>query len=374
MAISTHLLFIYVFMILTIITFIIVLGILIIVHEFGHFIVAKKVGVKVLEFAIGFPPRIAHFKKGETKYAINAIPIGGYVKMLGELEHSKDKRAFENQKPSKRFAISIAGVVMNFVLAWLLLTIGFEIGMSPIVTDPNTIPGKIISSEIIIADTVKDSPAEAAKIQAGDVLISGTFQNETKKFASAKEVSDFTGAHHNQSVIFQIKRDNKEINQEVYLSGTADVPFGVSMIDKSIVRATWYMAPYVALKEVGGVTKLTFQFLGGFFKNLFSKGQVSEEVGGPVAIYVYTGLAVRAGILVLIQFVALLSINLGLINILPFPALDGGRILFIILERISGKRVVKESVENIIHTIGFAILILLILAITYKDVVKLFVK
>lgn len=360
-------------MFLTIIAFIVVLGILVIVHELGHFIAAKKTGVKVEEFAIGFPPRIYSIKKGETNYSINAFPLGGYVKMLGELEHSSDPRAFENQKPGRRFLISVAGVLMNIVLAWVLLTIGFAIGMSPVVSSPDSIPGKKLSSAIIIADVSKDSPAEAADLKPGDIAVKGIYGSEEKSFNSPQDLTSFTANHKNQSVKIQIKREDSILDKEVYLSGK-DAPMGVSIVEKAVIRVPWYKAPYVALRETYDTTKLTGQFLAGFFRNLFSQGKVSEDVGGPVAIYVYTGLAVKAGIMVLLQFVALLSINLALINILPFPALDGGRILFILLEKIYGKRVVKEKIENMIHTIGFALLILLIVAITYRDVVKIFFK
>ena len=361
-------------MILTIIVFLIVLGILVIVHEFGHFIIAKKTGVKVLEFAIGFPPRLYSKKRGETKYSINAIPLGGYVQMLGELEHSKDKRAFENQKPSVRFWISIAGVIMNIILAWTLLTIGFAVGMSPIVSDPDSIPGKKLSNEIILADIAKDSPAEKAGIEAGDIAVSATSDGVLTSFSSLDQFDEYNTNHKNKTVIYTLLRDNETISKEANLSDDSDSQLGVAIIDKAEIRVPWYKAPYVALRETYRITHLTFEFLGLFIKKLFLHGQFEEGVGGPVAIYTYTGLALKAGIMVLLQFVALLSINLALINILPFPALDGGRLVFIVLERFCGKRIVRENVENIIHTIGFALLIIFILAITYKDVTRLFHK
>lgn len=360
-------------MLLTIIVFILVIGLLVVVHEFGHFIMAKRTGVKVEEFAVGFPPRLYSKKIGETEYSINLLPLGGYVKMLGELEHSTDKRAFENQKPGKRFLIAVAGVVMNLILAWVLLTIGFAVGMSPIVSDPNAIPGKVLSSEIIVADVVKDSVAANAGLQSGDILLDAKSGNESVTFSTAAELTAFSNRHKGQKATVDYKNDNGTYQKEIEFPNK-DNPFGVSIVQRSIIRVPWYKAPYVALRETSEVFKLTFDFLGGFFKQLFSKGQVSNEVGGPVAIYVYTGLALKAGVMVLLQFIALLSINLALINILPFPALDGGRIVFIIAEKLVGKKVVKEKVENIIHTVGYMLLILLALAITYKDIIKLFNK
>lgn len=360
-------------MVSTIIVFILVIGLLVIVHEFGHFIMAKKTGVKVEEFAVGFPPRIYSKKRGETEYSINLFPLGGYVKMLGELEHSTDKRAFENQKPGKRFTIAVAGVVMNLLLAWFLLTLGFAIGMSPIVSEPSQIPGKVLSSEIIIAEAEKDSAAEKIGLKSGDILLSGSAKNETISFSTASEVTAFSNRHKSETVTFNYKNDSGTYEKSVDFADLEN-PLGISMIQRSIIRVEWYKAPYVALRETIEVVKLTFDFLGGFFTQLFSHGQVSNEVGGPVAIYVYTGLAIKAGFMVLLQFVALLSINLALINILPFPALDGGRIVFILAEKIFGKKVVKEQIENIIHTVGYLLLILFAVAITYKDIIKLFNK
>jgi len=361
-------------MILTIIIFLLVIGALVLVHEFGHFIMAKKVGVKVEEFAVGFPPRLYSKKKGETEYSINAIPLGGYVKMLGELEHSKDPRAFENQAPGKRFLIAIAGVVMNIVLAWFILTIGFAVGMSPLASPPSAIPGKVISSEIVIAGFEKDSPLEKAGLEPKDIILGAESNNNLVEFKSIKDLQSFSATHKGETIKIKYKRGDTVAEKEVTELATADAPLGVSIVESSIIRVPWYKAPYVALHETYALIKLTYEFFGSFLHKLFSTGQVEQGVGGPVQIYVLTGMAIKAGIMVLLQFVALLSINLAVINILPFPALDGGRLVFIVLEKIFRKKVVKEKVENTIHMVGYALLILLIIAITYRDVVNLFHK
>jgi regulator of sigma E protease len=293
--------------------------------------------------------------------------------MLGELEHSTDKRAFENQTPGKRFAIAIAGVVMNIVLAWVILTIGFAIGMSPVVSSPDSIPGKKLSSEIIIADFEQGSPAAQAGLVANDIIVGGSFNNQSVDFGSIKDLQNFTAAHKGESVSIRYKRDNTTAEKTIQET-TNDGPLGVVIVEKAIIRVPWYKAPYVALHETYEIVKLTFEFFGSFIAKLFSTGKVEQGVGGPVAIYVYTGLAIKAGIMVLLQFVALLSINLAVINILPFPALDGGRLVFILLEKIFRKRVVKEKVENTIHLVGYALLILLIVAVTFRDVINLFHK
>lgn len=359
-------------MFITIIAFVFVIGILITVHELGHFLAAKASGIKVEEFAIGFPPRIYSWKKGETNYSIGLFPVGGYVKMLGEDSVSKDPRSFNNQAPGKRFFVSVAGVIMNFLLAWLLLVIGFSIGMTPIATSSDEVPGVIVKSQIFIAEIQKDSPAEKAELKLGDQLVTGTaLDGQIAEFKTLDDVGAFTGANLGKEVKLDLKRDNQALEKKVTISTDQEAPLGVGIQDQAIVRVPVYKAPYIALREVYSITKVMFSFLGSFFGQLFHKGTISDQVGGPVAIFNLSGVAARAGWVSLLQFITLLSLNLGLINILPFPALDGSRALFILLEKIFGKRIIKENIENLVHSVGFVLLIALIIAITYKDIVRL---
>ena len=288
--------------------------------------------------------------------------------MLGEDEQSSDPRSFNRQSIFKRFVIGVAGVLMNVILAWFILTIAFSIGMSPIASRSDEIPGQKIKSQIFIAEIKSGSPAEQAGIQVGDKLIS----HNDVSFSSINDVTAFTGSNLGQEVVIKIQRQNNVIEKTVKLSDEKSAPMGIGIVDQAIIRVPWYKAPYVAMVESYRVLKYTFSFLGQFAKQLFSTGTISDQVGGPVAIFNLTGVAARAGFIVLLQFIAILSLNLALINILPLPALDGGRVLFIILEKIAGKRIVKENVEGIIHTVGFVLLIILVLVITYKDILRLF--
>ena len=356
---------------LTIVAFIFAIGILITVHELGHFLAAKASKIKVEEFAIGFPPRIFSFKKKETNYTIGALPLGGYVKMLGEDSTSKDPRAFNNQTPGRRFFVSVAGVFMNFVLAWLLLSIGLSIGMTPMATPSDQVPGKRIKSQIFLAEIQKNSAADIAGLELGDELMKGISATQTIEFKSVNDVSNFTQANIDQEVKFEIKRQDALIEKTIKISTNEEAPLGVGLQDQAVVRVPFYQAPYIAVKEIYSITGAMFSFLGDFVKQLFQTGKISDQVGGPVAIFSVSGAAARAGWTAYLQLLIMLSINLGLINILPFPALDGSRALFIVFEKIFGKRIVKENVENIIHTIGFALLILLIIAVTYKDIIRL---
>jgi len=383
-------------MLITILAFIFVLGILITVHELGHFIAAKCLGVKVEEFSIGFPPRIFAFKKGETKYSVGLLLFGGYVKMLGEdgtdyydtsrgnlaLKQSKeeqkslnDPRAFNRQKPGSRFIISVAGVLMNFALAWLILSIGFMVGMTPPVTPSDQVKfGHAVKGQVYIAEILPDSAAEQSGLLAGDQLVGLSSSGENIEPTALDEVSDFTGRNLGKEIVIKAKRNNQPIEKVAKLSSDKNAPLGVAIINQSIVRVPWYVAPYVAMIETWGIIKVIFMFLGNFIGQLFQTRTLSDQVGGPVAIFNLSGSAAKAGTQAFFQFIAMLSVNLGLINILPIPALDGGRALFIILEKIFGKRIVKENIENIIHNIGFALLMLLILAVTFRDVAKLFHK
>jgi regulator of sigma E protease len=359
-------------MILTIIVFILVIGILVTVHEFGHFIVAKLSGVKVEEFAFGFPPKLLSKRKGETLYILNLFPIGGYVKMLGEDENVNNPRSFSAQPTGKKVAVLVAGVVMNLVLAWVLLTIGFAVGMSPLISSPDSINGQKIKTSVIVAETKKDSPAEKAGLKQGDQIIDINYNGQKIVINQGSEITAFTTSHKGQTIIIDYSRDGEQKSSQATLSSDPTQPLGVAAIDDSIIRVAWYRAPGVALVETAKVFKLTFDFVGGLFKGIFTKGQVSGDVGGPIAIYMYTGMAVKLGVMAVLQFIAILSVNLALVNILPLPALDGGKVLFLILRRVMGKHFMQEKVENLIHTIGFALLIGLMILLTIKDIKRFF--
>jgi len=360
---------------LTIILFIFIIGLLVFVHEAGHFVAAKIGKIKVEEFAFGFPPRLWSRKRGETRYAINAIPIGGYVKMLGETEESESPRSFSKKKPLTRGLVSVAGVIMNVVLAWLILTVGFAVGMSPLVSPAGSIPGKIISTSVIIANVESGSVAAKIGLQQGDEFLRGHGIGEGDTvFSNTTDLTNFTKSHSGKKVELIYKRNGRESVVTADLPANSDAPLGVAVIENSQVKTIWFMAPIVAFREVIRIIQVNFVFLGNFFRQFFSTGVVSKEVGGPVAIYVFTGMAIKAGAMVVAQFIAILSISLALINILPFPALDGGRLFFIILEKIFRRKIIRENVENIIHTIGFVLILLFAALVTYKDVVNFIIK
>lgn len=353
------------------IIFIVVLSLLILIHEFGHFITAKLSGIKVEEFALGFPPRVYSIKRGETNYSINLIPIGGYVKMLGEDGESQDPRAFSSQSVLKRLGVVVAGVVMNIILAIVLITIGFSIGMSPLQSSPKDLGGSE-KNLILITEIIKDSPAQNAGLKAGDKVISVTDGAGENQIKSVKDLQNITKKDAGQTVDLRVTRDNQDRIIKVNL-GTGKATLGVGLVQDTSVKLPFIKAVKAAFIETGKSIVAIVMFVVALIAGLFrGSDNIGSQVGGPVAVYSFTSEAVKLGISYVIQLSALLSINLAIINILPIPALDGGRGLFILLEGIFGKKVIKANTEGIIHAIGFGLLIILLAVITVHDILRIY--
>lgn len=368
--------------VITIIVFVIILGILIFVHELGHFIAAKKMGVRVEEFGFGFPPRIFGVKRGETTYSLNWIPIGGFVKMTGQSDfevsdHGQakaDPRSFVSQKPWRRVIILCAGVAMNFLLAAVLLSIGFMIGLPSAVGDNLPAGARTTEQRIQILSATPDSPAAAAEFLAGDTIL--TLDEVSPE--SVAWVQDYVSDHAGQTVAVKIERGSEIIEKEVtprLESPSGEGPLGITLAETARVSFPWYQAIWQGFKATGDLTVQIVVAFGNLIGALFTSGQVSGDVAGPIGIAVLTGQVTKLGFVYVLQFTALLSINLAIINILPFPALDGGHLLFLLIEKIRGGKTLKQAkVENIIHLVGFAFLLLLIALVTYRDIGKFWGK
>lgn len=317
----------------------------ILLHELGHFTVAKLVGIRVNEFSIGMGPKIIQREKGETKYTLRILPIGGYVSMEGEDENSEDPRGFGKASPIARMGVIAAGSFMNFILAILVLSIvAFSIG------EPTT----------VIQETTPDSPAEAANIMSGDniVEINGVKTEDWYELSSA-----ISNSNPNEDILVNLIRDGEEksITLRPIIEDGQNI-IGISPVHK---RSLSY-AIRGGIQQTGMFIKLMFEFVGMIFK-----GQVStSDLAGPVGVINEVGQAAKMGFANLLLLLGFISVNLGFFNLLPIPALDGSRLVFIFIELIRGKPIDPDK-ENFVHMIGFVLLITLMLVVTYKDLFRL---
>jgi len=361
-------------MFFTAIIFILVIGILIFVHELGHFIMAKKAGMKVEEFSIGFPPRIFKYKKGETLYSIGAIPFGGFVKILGEDgTHKEDPQSFASKKAGARAKVLVAGVAMNILFAIVLLGIGNISGLRVAVPEEDT--QNYRDFQIQISQIAKDSPSEKAGINPLDQILGFINKDgELIEVGSIETIQEVIGQNLDQEIAIVVKRGEERLEKKIVPRKNppeGEGAVGLSLVKTGIRDFPWYKALYQGVIQT--VYIITATILGWFtiIKNLVLTGSAGIPISGPIGIAVFTGQAARIGFLYLLQFTAVISINLAILNVVPFPALDGGRLLFILIEKIK-RSPVSQKVEGVVNLIGFALLILLMIFVTIKDAINFF--
>lgn len=344
-------------MLWSILIFIVVLSILVLVHEFGHYWVAKRSGIWVEEFGIGLPPRIFGKKIGDTIYSINALPFGGFVRLHGEMSEeglTKKDKAFLTKPLKVKTAVIVAGVVMNFLLAIVAFSIVYSF---------TGIPKDI--KEIKILDIATNSPAQTAKILVGDVIkkVDGEVVTTVPQFIEKIE------SKKGKKVVLELQ------DRKVTVTPRVEPPLNEGPLGVSITNIEYFYPPvwqrpfygiYYGTQEAFFWGKNVVMGFYNIFSDLF-KGQTPKDVSGPVGVFAVTTEVAKTGILALINLVGIISVNLAILNIIPFPALDGGRLLFIIIEAMFGKKVAPK-LEATIHGIGMAILLLAVLAITIKDI------
>lgn len=365
---------------MTVFLFFVVLAVLVLVHELGHFLVAKWSGVRVDEFGLGFPPRLWSKKIGETSYSINMIPFGGFVKIFGEnpnddsISGPDSTRSFVNKKRPIQLAVLVAGIVFNVIFAWLLYSLVFMTSAPTIVTPENA--ARVRNAHVTVINVFSESPAQKAGLKPGDQILG--VRTGADKIESTELDPETMGkfiAGHPEELTLDFKRGSSPTQTIAItaVSGIAkdQVAIGISMDMIGVMR----LNPASALFEGAKVTvRLSGAIAGGiysFLRDTFSGQAHWSQVGGPVAIAGYVGDARALGIVYLLQFTALISINLALLNLIPFPALDGGRMLFVIIEAIRRKSI-NPKIANTTNAIGFAVLLALMVVVTYKDVLKLF--
>jgi len=364
----------------TVIVFIIILGVLVLVHELGHFLVARMHGIKADEFGFGFPPRaIGVFKdekngkwkvvKGNkeivsknTIYSLNWFPIGGFVKIKGEDgDGKKDSDSFAGKSAWIRIQVLVAGVLMNFVLAWVLLSATFMIGTYQDVTGTD-----VSGSKILIQGIEDGSPAQKMGLKVGDVLLSGG----DVAFANVESVQKYIKENKGKEIIISVERGNKELQLRGVpreQTETGQGSLGISNFGQVVTtRFSFFESLWKGLVEIGTIMFLMFDVI----RKLLTGNNAGLTVTGIVGIASYTGQIIPLGFSLLLRFAALLSVNLGIVNVLPFPALDGGRILFILIEKIKGSPV-SQKIEQFAHTAGFLVLITLMVVVTYFDLIRI---
>ncbi|SHJ29346.1 RIP metalloprotease RseP [Lutispora thermophila] len=313
---------------------------IVMIHEFGHFIVAKLSGIRVEEFAIGMGPKIAGKKKGETLYSLRAIPIGGYCKLTGEDEASSDIKAFNNKPLLTRMAVIFCGPLMNFILAVLIFSL-------------------IISQSTTINEVIVNKPAYDAGIQKGDRIV----EINGKKVEDWDSIKKAISSNPNIPINITLQRNNEIKNVIV-------TPIVENETDGAVIGITPTLKiSGLSIKNGLSTTIEVSKAMLDFLVKLFTGRASTDEVSGPIGIVVFINEAAKVGFLYLLNLTAFLSLNLGIVNLLPIPALDGGRLLFLFIELIRRKPIDIEK-EGFINFIGFVALMVIAVIIAYKDLIK----
>ncbi len=346
-------------MILTAITFLIILTILVLIHELGHFLVARFIGVHVEEFGLGLPPQAWGKKIGKTVYSLNWLPIGGFVRLAGEddptpheASRGKMSQYFWARSKKERSLILIAGVFMNFVLA-VAITAGLLVGG---VHEP--------SGKVHVERVVPNSPAEKAGFLEGDILVS---------FTTPKELIDFVNAEKGNTVTLSVRRGDQDLTMTA--TPRVDVPpgegpLGVAISDLELRKYSLSEAPGKALGINLSRARDMLVSLGSVIWRLITLRPPQADVAGPIGIAQVTGQAIKFGWTAVLEFASILSLNLAVLNILPIPALDGGRLAFVFLEKAMGRKI-RPAFEKSTHQIGMIILLGLIVLVSINDILRL---
>ncbi|MFO7153380.1 MAG: RIP metalloprotease RseP [Caldicoprobacter oshimai] len=340
---------------LTLVVALIFFGILIMVHELGHFLAGRLVGIHAEEFSIGMGPKLFGFSRKGTQFSVRALPIGGYVKFLGEDEKSDDPRAFNNASLWKRMAVIVSGPAMNILLAVVLLTVFYmSYGIYEVVPE--------------ILEVVEDSPADRAGLMPGDriIQVDGVSVEGLQAQEAVEAIRNAIRQKGDNELEIVVRRDGENISVKLVpeYSEQSD-SYVIGIVFGRIRRYGLMPSIGLAFNQAGRIMFLMVDML----RALIFRGQGLNEVMGPVGIVGEIGKAVQAGMQQLLSLAVIITLNLGIINLIPFPALDGGRLALLLIEGVRGKPLEPEK-EGFIHFIGFVVLILLMVLVTYQDIMR----
>ncbi len=360
---------------MSILIFIAVIVALIVVHEFGHFVVAKLSGMRVDEFGLGYPPRaLTVATAGETAYTLNWLPFGGFVKIYGEDGEGADPRAFSKRPRILQALVLVAGIAMNLLFAYVLIT-GALITGTPRALDESEL-AHARNMELMVANVLPGTPASLAGLLAGDSILSAKTAGAEWRAADPKSFSAFIASSKGSEVILQITRNGSEEiitatpREGLAASDPSRFALGVEVATIGVIPLSFGSALVEGASLTWSATKMTAVGLGHFFYSILTLSADLSQVSGPVGIAGAVGSASSQGFGNLLSIMAIISINLALINLIPIPALDGGRLFFVIIESII-RRPIKASIANSINMVGFAFLVLLMVVVTAHDIFKI---
>ena len=354
------------------IAFISLIG-LIVLHELGHFVLAKKFGIKVEEFGIGYPPRLIGKKIGETIYSINLLPFGAFVRFPGEIGKVEDDRSFSKQPVWKRALVAFGGVLSFWIISAILFSIVMGIGAPTAISDEEN--ANLIEPKVQIAAVAFNSPAQVAGIKPGDTIIKVKSQkSKVKSIDKVKEVQEFTEVNKGEEVTLTIQRGKEVFYVKLVprvSPPTGEGAMGVALVRTAIKSYPWWISPWQGILTTVNLTGAIIQGYGQAIQNVISGKPSGVELMGPVGVvHLFTQVS-QLGVNYFLQFIGMIAIYIALFNILPIPAVDGGKLLFLGIE-FARKKPVNEKTEQNVTALCFSLLIILMIFITIKDITKLF--
>ena len=346
---------------MSIVYFIIILLVLVVVHEYGHFQTAIWFKMKVEEFAFGFPPRLfSKIRKG-VKYSFNLLPLGGYVKIKGEDGEDLSEGSFASKSYIAQITVLIAGILMNVLIAWVLFFGALSVGLPQATNDTD-------NSKVLVTNVVSGQPAEQAGLLRGDVIEKISYENRDLTITDPATVT--SAVHDGKQLKFTVLRNGSETTLDVIPQNIDGIQkIGVELQSIASTKTTIGSDTLTSsIKMTGFYVKETFVGFVDLFHKLFTGTSVKDQVSGPIGIVKQVGQASDFGFAYLLFFAGILSINLAILNLVPFPGLDGGRILFVLIEAVTRKKV-SQKVLGTVNAVGILLLLALMVLITIKDIV-----